>query len=323
MRLLKEIQNLLGNYQLKSGMYHYYRNEYAQAVEFLRKALKDEENLSVSETRNVRYYLTLSLLESAAKFQEKGELEEGLEQLTRAIEISPTYPDVHFRLGRMLEQLGRVDDALDAYREAARHQPDYLETRVALAFCLLRNGRRDEAATAFGDALDVRKEKLQRPFDRGIDALRRGEIEEASDQFHQCFLALPELAQDSVRKALDWLKSEEHEKALAELDHALARNPKFPDIHNFRGVVLHELDRLEEALDAFRLSSALSPRYLVPRLNLAFTLVKLGEYKEAEGELESILELEPGEPASTAKLEDLRSGRLPEKRRGTPRGAPR
>ena len=27
MRLLKSIRNLLGNYQLKSGLYHYYRGE--------------------------------------------------------------------------------------------------------------------------------------------------------------------------------------------------------------------------------------------------------------------------------------------------------
>ena len=57
MRLLKEIQNLMGNYHLKSGVYHYYRNEYPQAVDFLRKALKDD-GLRESERRTVRYYTT-------------------------------------------------------------------------------------------------------------------------------------------------------------------------------------------------------------------------------------------------------------------------
>ena len=41
MRLLKEIYDLLGNYQLKSGVYHFYRNEFAAAVKFLRKALAE------------------------------------------------------------------------------------------------------------------------------------------------------------------------------------------------------------------------------------------------------------------------------------------
>ena len=49
MRLLSEIRNYLGNYHVKSGMYHYYRAEYTQAVDFLRKALKDEASLEQAE----------------------------------------------------------------------------------------------------------------------------------------------------------------------------------------------------------------------------------------------------------------------------------
>ena len=32
MRLLKEIRNAMGNYHVKSGIYHHYRNEFKQAV---------------------------------------------------------------------------------------------------------------------------------------------------------------------------------------------------------------------------------------------------------------------------------------------------
>ena len=40
MRLLNEIRNYIGNYHVKSGVYHYYRNEFKPAVEFLRRALR-------------------------------------------------------------------------------------------------------------------------------------------------------------------------------------------------------------------------------------------------------------------------------------------
>ena len=65
MRLLTEIRNLIGNYHVKSGVYHYYRNEYLQAVEFLRKALRDESELAESDRQKARHYLTLSLMDSA------------------------------------------------------------------------------------------------------------------------------------------------------------------------------------------------------------------------------------------------------------------
>ncbi len=323
MRLLKEIQNLMGNYHLKSGVYHYYRNEYAQAVDFLRKALKDEDGLSASDRRNLRYYLTLSLLESAQRLHGKGEHDEAAEQLRRAAEVSPAYPDIHFRLGQALEEMAQGADAAGEYRKAIACNPRYLEAHVALAFCLLRQDRRGDAAEAFRQALEVKKNRMSLPFGRAIDLLAQGQTERAYEQFHEAFLALPEVAHECLKKALDWLKAEEHERALAELDRALERNPRYPDLHNFRGVVLCELDRVEEALEPFRISAELSPGYLVPRLNRAFALIRLGEHRKAVVELESVLEIEPGEPAAMAKLEELRSGRLPERRRPATRGSTR
>ena len=59
-RLLSEIRNYMGNYHVKSGVYHYYRSEFNQAVNFLRKALNDEPTLSEGDRKNARTYLTLA-----------------------------------------------------------------------------------------------------------------------------------------------------------------------------------------------------------------------------------------------------------------------
>ena len=168
----------------------------------------------------------------------------------------------------------------------------------------------------------IKRRQIEPPFEAGMELLERGEIEQAAEMFHEVFRAIPQLANACLKKALDWLKSEEHERALAELDRALERNPNYTDLHNFRGVVLFELERADEAIEAFRLSARLSPRYLVPRLNLAFSLVHVGEYRDAEAELELILEMDPEEPAALAKLGELRSGGKTQRRNGS-RGTPR
>ena len=69
MRLLKEVRNLIGNYHVKSGVYHYYRNEYRQAIEFLRRAFRDEDSLTDGDRRNARHYLTLSFMDLAQKLE--------------------------------------------------------------------------------------------------------------------------------------------------------------------------------------------------------------------------------------------------------------
>lgn len=322
MRLLKEIRSLTGNYHAKSGMYHYSRNEFKQAVEFLRKALR-ETDLAPADRRNARYYLTLALMDSAAKLHDEGETEAGIDQLRGAAEVSPDYPDIAYRLGRLLEDQGRDQQAIVEYRRAIQIRGDYVEAWAALGFCLLRAGRPDEAAAVFGKARDLKVERIEKPLRQAQELLKQNETVEATELFYDALVATPELCRAYTEKAIALLKSEAYDRSLAEFDRALALKPKYPDLHNFRGVVLCELERVDEAIEAFRTAAALSPQFLVPRLNLAFALIRAGEYKEAEAELESILAQDPTEPAAAAKLEELRMGRLPEKRRPVSRGIAR
>ena len=137
MRLLSEIRNYLGNYHVKSGVYHYYRSEFSQAIGFLRKALADEETLTEGDRRNARNYLTLSHKGQAQRLAARGEVEEAVEALERATEVQPTYPDIHFLRAQLLERIERREEAIEAYRRAIECHPNYLEARIELAYCLL------------------------------------------------------------------------------------------------------------------------------------------------------------------------------------------
>jgi len=56
-------------------------------------------------------------------------------------------------------------------------------------------------------------------------------------------------------------------------------------------------------------------------LNLAFALLRAGDYKEAEAELEVVLEMDETQHAASAKLEELQAERKREVRRAAPRGS--
>lgn len=320
MRLLKEIRNLIGNYHAKSGVYHYYRNEYKQAIDFLRRALRDEDNLTDADRRNARHYLTLSFVDLAAKLENAGQVQEAADELQRASEVCPHFPDVHFRLARLLERLDRLDEAVAEYRRALDSHPEYGEAGVALGFCLLETGDTAGAADAFRDALAYKVQRIQRPFDRGIELLDRGEAARAVEQFHEAFYSSPRQADNHLKRALAFMKDEVFDHALDELDRALYLNPRYPDLHNYRGVVLCELERTDEAVRAFQISAELGPGHLIPRLNLAFAFLRVGSHKEAEAELEYVLEQDPMEPAAKAQLEELRAGRSSERRRSASKG---
>jgi tetratricopeptide (TPR) repeat protein len=324
MRLLDEVRNLMGNYHVKSGIYHFYRSEFKQAVEFFKKALKDDASLSESDRRMARHYLTQSFVESAEKLVKKGDLEAAARDFGRAVEVSPDFPDIRFRHGRTLEALDRLGEAIDEYRLAVESNEDYEAARTALAFCLLRAGRDDEAAEAFGQVLALRIRQMRDPHEKGLARLREGMSSEAEEFFRDAFLTDSHRFQEHYREALALLKSEQYEKSLDELDRAIELNPKFGDLHNYRGIALCSLGRLDDAIAAFRRSIGLNPDYGVAQLNLAFAMLRAGLFKEAETQLEAVLERDPSQSAAALKLEELRTGRTTDARRGAgSRGASR
>lgn len=320
MRLLKEIRTLLGNYHLKSGIYHYYRNEFKQAADFLRKALKDQARMTEGELRTARYYLTQTFVSSALKREQQEDLEGASADYVRALEVSPDFPDIRFMHGQVLESMDKPEDAIAEYRRATRCNPRYLEAWISQAFCLLAAGRHDEAAAAFSEAVELRLDKIRVPAKLGLDHLQTGDVQEAEIAFHEAFRSSPARFEEYYKTALDRLKAEDYEPALEELDHALELCPNFADLHNFRGVALCELERIDEGIEAFRESVSLNPKYQFPRLNLAFALLRAGEFKGAEIELEAVLEQDPTQHAASVKLDELRTGRVTDIRRAVPRG---
>ncbi len=311
----------MGNYHVKSGIYHYYRSEFKQAVDFFHKALRDEPSLTETDRRTARYYLTMSFMTSAERLESKGDLESAAEDYLRAIEVSPTYPDVRYRLGRTYERLERPDDAIDQYRQAVSCQSSYVEAQIALAFCLLGAGRDEEAGVEMERALELKIDRIERPFREGARLLGEGQGQHAAEYFHEALVGDPLKFEEHFAAALEELKADNYEAALEHIDVTLRFYPRYPDLHNFRGIALCELGRIEEGIEAFRTAMSLKPDWTVAWLNMAFGLIRAGQIKEAEKELEAILEKDPHDPVASTKLEEIQTGRAPERRRTSTKGA--
>lgn len=321
MRLLKEIRNLLGNYHLKSGIYHFYRSEYQPAVDFFTKALRDDPPLCESDRRTATHYLTQTFVHQAERFLENGELDQAVHAYQRASEAMPKYPDIRYRLGQALEKADRPSEAIEEYQAAIEIRPDYVEAYVSLGFLQLKTGQFEASTETFRKALDLRMARLEVPFKLGQAQMEAGEGGLALAYFREVFFGDPRQFDTLFRSAMNHLKHENFEKSLQALESAREIHPRFPDLPNYIGLALAELGRLEEAAQMFREATKLSPHYDVPRLNLAFTLIRLGDYRDAEKELEQVLVLDPEQPAALAKLEELRQGVNPDRRRGQSRGA--
>jgi Tfp pilus assembly protein PilF len=304
MRLLKSIHKLLGNYQLKSGLYHYYRGESKQAIEFLTKVMQAPDSPE-SDKRMAVYYLTQTYIEAAEKSEEAKNLQAAVEGYREALALTPDYPDIHFRMGGLYARFGLSLEAIECFRRAITLHAGYFEARVQIAFLLLENGQKDEAMTEFAAARDLAVRAIDEPFEKARAALAKGDGRETEEWMRETFLRRPESFAFHYRRALRFLTEGQNERAVEDFRLASQFNPNFADVHNYIGVALGELLRWEESIAAFRRALEANPEYPFARLNLAFALAEAGHDRHAVEELRAFLAHEPSNEPALAKLDEL------------------
>jgi tetratricopeptide (TPR) repeat protein len=79
------------------------------------------------------------------EYQSQGYQEEAIVQFEVAARLRPDYPDVQYNLGLLHESQGRIDDALRCLRRALEVNPQYFQARMTLASVLRQRERWSEA----------------------------------------------------------------------------------------------------------------------------------------------------------------------------------
>ncbi len=319
MRVLKEARQYLSDYHLKSGVFHFYRGEYGPAAEHLTHALRDSDRLSRSERRTTLYYLVQTRIGAARELEEKGEPERAVEQYRAALEVIPTYADVHARLGALLARLGREDEAIVAFEKALRINPDYEDALVRLGFVRLSRGEFPQAKEAFARAIAVRERRTRERLEQAERALEEGDVELARDLYKDTFRHGLDRFRDLFERALEQLRCEKWEEAVELLEDAVDLCPRFADVHNYLGVALAESGQLARAREHLERSVSINPDYVVAWLNLAYTVWIMEDHEAARTALDEVLRREPDNPSA------LHLARLLEEPAATPRagGRPR
>jgi len=122
----------------------------------------------------------------------KGQREEGMSLLNRAIEVKPDFASAHSNLGNALKELGQLKKAEQCYRRALMLKPDHPDACSNLGLVLGLQDRLDEAEEC------LRKALLLRP-DRPDDLARLGQVlymQGKQDEALHCYRRTLELKPD-------------------------------------------------------------------------------------------------------------------------------
>ncbi|EAR50356.1 TPR domain protein [Oceanicola granulosus HTCC2516] len=199
--------------------------------------------------------------------------------------------------GELLESLERFHLASDAYRAVSPDSPAYIAAELGRAGALRKAGAKAEAAEVLR-ALVAAHETATVQASLG-DVLRQLGEHGAANAAYSRALEIGDAA-DRTRwfihytRGITFQKLGDWDSAEADFRAALALEPDQPQVLNYLGYSLVELDsNLEEALGMIRTAAAARPENGSIVDSLGWALFRLGHYAEAVAHLERAAELDP------------------------------
>lgn len=146
-----------------------------------------------------------------------------------AIRLEPRFVGARYNLAMALEASGRREEALDEYREVLRTNPDFIGALNNMGSLLSSLERCDEAADCFRRAIARNPNAAEFHYNFANALARSGSFEQAVGEYRETIRLnsqLPE-AYNNLATALSGLGR--HEEALVELTHALALRPDYAE----------------------------------------------------------------------------------------------
>jgi protein O-GlcNAc transferase len=187
------------------------------------------------------------------------QLEQRLNDASKAPAIKPDYADSQHNMGVALQNQGNLEEAIEAYNKTLAIKPDHVLAYYNMANALQAQGNLKEAIEAYGKALAIKPDY--------------------ADSYKNMANALQ--AQGDLKEAIKAYRK------------ALAIKPDYADAHNNMGYALQAQGNLEEAIEAYCKALAINPDYALAYYNMADALQAQGNLKEAIEAYSKALAIKP------------------------------
>ena len=178
----------------------------------------------------------------------QGLVEEGIGQLREAILIKPAYAAARNNLGNALAERGAVDESIEQFREALRSRPDYADAHYNLGRVLARQEKLDEAVAHYWQALKLGPDAADIHNNLGAVFLKQGKSSQAVEQFREALRLDPKYAKAHVNLGRVYVEQAKFDEATREFQQALQIDPDIPEIHAILARVLAVTGKSDEAM---------------------------------------------------------------------------
>ncbi len=248
----------------------------------------------------------------------EGNFEKAQAELATAYAFSPTDAEVNLELARTLLSLGRTDEAVPYVQRARDGEPTSIEPVLLLADVRLAQGRLADAAEGLTRAeplfptdvrLLVNLGYVLAQLSVGSEETIGARLARARVLFQRAASLAPRMPQPRAGLAEVYYRQGDSEAALSEIDRALLLTPSC-QYHSWRGHILSDLSRLEEAEAALQKAILECPEQLDALIMLGAVIADRGRPADARQMWERVLAIDPANAPARENLAILEANKL-------------
>jgi tetratricopeptide (TPR) repeat protein len=246
-----------------------------------------------------------------------GRYEEAIAEYAHALQQSPDNPALLLNSGLAYFKMGRHAEAAARFERAISLSPQFKEQVTLLLAASYNNlGRYMEAATLLGP---LEKDKAGEPgfdFLYGTALIGDGNTVSGTAVINR-ILSRGDSAEARLLRGTLELSAHERDSARADLEKAIALNPRLSGAHARLGELLLSLGESDQARAVFAQELALDPEEFTSNLNMGVLAKKDQDYAEALRYFDRALKTRPNDPGIRYQIAnvDLATGNLDQARK--------
>jgi len=206
---------------------------------------------------------------------------EAIRLLRRALAASPGDLAISYKLGRSLVDGGQRQEALSLYLQLIAAGIEHPDVYTAAAVLLQQFQRDEEALQTLQRALQLAPQAANNWYLQSVLQARLRRLPDAVNSLQQALALAPDQIHFHRDLALALHGLHRNVEALEVVERALAMAPRAALIWNARAAILSRLGRLQEAIVSSEEALTLQPDDADANVNLALTLLTLGQFERA------------------------------------------
>ena len=234
-----------------------------------------------------------NLLREAVELQQNGALAEAETTYREILALRPRHFDALQLLGALALQAKRYEEGVQFLTRALEIDSRQAAVHSNLAFALNALGRHEAALAAANRALALKNGFVDALNNRGVALAGAHRPDEALANFDQLLAAKPDFPEAWSNRSCALRDLGLAEEALASCDKALALRPNYAEAWSNRANALSDLNRPLEAKDSYERALAASSGFADAWNNLGLTFVDMNRHADALACYERALTLAP------------------------------